>query len=107
MCKPQKLVDVVGNEVVNKAQKPVRLLQQLVEHFSQPDDNILDLCSGTATTAVACMLTNRNCVSFDKDAYQCIKQRARIVTAWNEVVNGLEDEGLFDMKNNEFVSLSK
>ena len=101
---PSKMMDPHGNVVVNKAQKPVRLLQNLIEHFSQPDDKVLDLCSGTGTTAIACMLTNRNCVSMDKDRYQCLKHRARFISAWNEISNGVNENGLFDMKNSEFIS---
>ena len=43
----------------------MRLLIELIEKFSKPGERILDLCSGTGTTAVACALTNRNCTSLE------------------------------------------
>ena len=48
-----------GNVNLNPCQKPM------------PGDMILDLCSGTGTTAVACAVTNRSCTSLETDELQC------------------------------------
>ena len=72
----QRLVKVSGentsgNVTLNPCQKPMRLLIELIEKFSKPGDMILDLCSGTGTTAVACAVTNRSCTSLETDELQC------------------------------------
>jgi site-specific DNA-methyltransferase (adenine-specific) len=71
----QRLVKVSGentsgNVTLNPCQKPMRLLIELIEKFSKPGDMILDLCSGTGTTAVACAVTNRSCTSLETDELQ-------------------------------------
>jgi hypothetical protein len=48
----------VANVSLNPCQKPMRLLIELIEKFSKQGEMILDLCSGTGTTAVACAVTN-------------------------------------------------
>jgi DNA modification methylase len=48
----------------------MRLLIELIEKFSKQGEMILDLCSRTGTTAVACAVTNRNCTSLEIDEQQ-------------------------------------
>jgi DNA modification methylase len=48
----------------------MRLLIELIENFPKKGDIILDLCSGTGTTAVACAVTNRSCTSLETDELQ-------------------------------------
>jgi hypothetical protein len=58
-----------GHEsVLNCCQKPWRLIQFFIEHFTVPGDAVLDLCSGSGTTAVTCYLSNRDCTFF---SYMC------------------------------------
>jgi DNA modification methylase len=58
--------DTVANvRLINPCQKPMRLMIELIENFSKQGDMILDLCSGTGTTAVACAVTNRSCTSLE------------------------------------------
>ena len=59
-----------ANVTLNPCQKPMRLLIELIEKFSKPGERILDLCSGTGTTAVACAVTNRNCTSLESHELQ-------------------------------------
>lgn len=41
--------------MVRPEQKAVKLMQELIARFSQPDDLVLDLFAGTFSTAVACL----------------------------------------------------
>ena len=57
---------------IHPTQKPVRLLERLLSLVSQEGDTILDPFSGSASTALACMNTNRNYIGFeiDKEYYE-------------------------------------
>ena len=93
-----------GSEVViNACQNPVRLMRHLIEHFTLPDDNVLDLCSGSGTTAVSCLLSNRNCVSVDNDDFQNQMMQTRLSEFIDTFENtDLEEtDGLFDMGEGE------
>ena len=97
---------------VNVCQKPIRLLRLFIEYFTETDEVVLDLCSGTASTAVACVLSNRNCVSVESNAFQTKKARARLsklqdkVREWTDENESLEDEynTFFEMGRGEFAS---
>ena len=97
---------------VNVCQKPIRLLRLFIEYFTETDEVVLDLCSGTASTAVACVLSNRNCVSVESNAFQTKKARARLsklqdkVREWSDENEALEEEynTFFDMGRGEFAS---
>jgi DNA modification methylase len=62
--------DSVANVSLNPCQKPMRLMIELIEKFSKQGEMILDLCSGTGTTVVACAVTNRSCTSLETDELQ-------------------------------------
>ena len=62
--------NTAANVTLNPCQNPMRLLIELIEKFSKPGERILDLCSGTGTTAVACAVTNRNCTSLESHELQ-------------------------------------
>lgn len=87
--------------VVNPCQKPIGLLRKFVEFFSEPNGNVLDLCGGTGSMAVACALSNRNCVTVDKTNFQVLKTRERV----SQLVTVLESEAkdaFFKIDNREF-----
>ena len=71
---------------VNICQKPIRLLADLICHFTNPNDCVLDLFSGTGSTAIACALYNRNCVLVDSDQFQVLQHRTRL-SEFAEVVD--------------------
>ena len=53
----------VGN---HPTQKPVELFKQLINKHSNPGDIVLDPFSGTGTTAIACLQTNRKFITIEK-----------------------------------------
>jgi site-specific DNA-methyltransferase (adenine-specific) len=53
-------------------QKPLALMEYLIKTYSNPDDLILDNCSGSGTTALACINTKRRfiCIEQDEEFYK-------------------------------------
>lgn len=49
-------------------QKPVALLEQLIQLVSKEGDMVLDPFTGSGTTPVACKLLGRDCIAVEKDA---------------------------------------
>ncbi len=54
-------------ERVHPTQKPVKLLEYLIETYSNAGDTILDNCMGSGSTGVACINTKRNFIGIEKD----------------------------------------
>lgn len=61
---------------IHPAQKPVNLLKQLIETFTDPYDVVIDPCFGSGSTARACLETNRNFYGFEinKEFYKRAKE---------------------------------
>lgn len=61
-------------------QKPLALVQYLIETYSNPGDTVLDFTMGSGTAGVACQQTGRNFVGIEKDAtiFQTACQRMGI-----------------------------
>lgn len=47
--------------------KPIELIENIINHSSNENDTILDPFSGSGTTAIACINTNRNYICIEKD----------------------------------------
>ena len=54
-------------ELIHSAQKPVALFEWLIKTYSNPGNLILDNCSGSGTTAIACINTQRDYICIEKD----------------------------------------
>lgn len=54
-----------GDYRVHPTQKPLALLEYLVNTYSNEDNVILDNCMGSGTTGVACMNTNRKFIGIE------------------------------------------
>lgn len=54
-------------KVIHSTQKPVALLEYLIKTYSLEGELILDNCSGSGSTAVACLNTNRKYICFEKE----------------------------------------
>lgn len=61
-------------------QKPLKLLEMLINAHSEPDDLVLDAFSGSGTTAVAAGRTGRNVIAIDRSDDAIAMTRDRVVT---------------------------
>ena len=52
---------------IHPTQKPVSILKQLIEIFTDEGDTVIDPCAGSGTTLRACKELNRNCYGFEID----------------------------------------
>lgn len=61
------------------SQKPMKLLERIILASSNPNDLVLDLFSGTGTTAEICENYNRDCISIELNPIYCefIKERVK------------------------------
>lgn len=55
------------NERFHPTQKPIALLKQLIELYTNEGMVVLDNCMGSGSTGVACVNTNRNFIGIEKD----------------------------------------
>ena len=62
---------------MHPTQKPVELFEYLIKTYTKENDIVLDNCSGSGTTGIACINTNRNYILIEKDEtyYNLAKQR--------------------------------
>ena len=60
---------------IHPTQKPVPLLKNLINLFTDEGDVVIDPCAGSGTTLVAAVKTNRSCYGFEikKDFYKQAK----------------------------------
>lgn len=65
------------NDGHHPTQKPVRLLEDLIQTFSNDGDTVLDFTMGSGSTGVACVNTNRDFIGIELDAgyFQIAKNR--------------------------------
>jgi site-specific DNA-methyltransferase (adenine-specific) len=58
---------VAGKKQLHQNQKPLELIQQIIEKSSKENDLVLDPFMGSGSTGVACINTNRNFIGIEKD----------------------------------------
>ena len=68
-CNERDIISVLRDHysAIHPTQKPVRLIERLLALISCEGDIILDPFSGSASTAIACINTNRNYIGFELD----------------------------------------
>jgi DNA modification methylase len=66
---------------LHPTQKPVALIEESVLTYSNEGETVLDLCSGSATTAIACINTNRNFIIIEKSPVEFEKGKKRVAAA--------------------------
>lgn len=64
-------------KVDHPTQKPVKLMERIIELYTNKNDTILDFCMGSGSTGVACMNLGRNFIGIEnnKDYFEIAKQR--------------------------------
>lgn len=67
---------------VHPTQKPVPLLERLIEIFTDKDDVIIDPCAGSGSTLLAALKTGRRAYGFEikKDFYKSATEK--VLTAY-------------------------
>lgn len=56
----------LGNKI-HPTQKPVEILEYIIELCTNPNDNVLDTFAGSGSTGKACENTGRNCILIERD----------------------------------------
>lgn len=69
---------VNNNKRLNSTQKPVSLLEHLIKTHCADKSLVLDNCCGSASTAIACINTDRDFIMIEKDINQYQQAKARI-----------------------------
>ena len=75
-----KKLFIFENKPVNHSQKPIGLLQTLIARHSHSNELILDLFSGSGSTACAALNLSRNVLSFELDSFQTSAISSRILS---------------------------
>ena len=74
MLYPKNVISVTNGYKHNKlhpTQKPVALIEYLIKTYTNENELILDFTSGSGTTGIAAMETNRQCVLIEKEEKYC------------------------------------
>lgn len=81
------------NEKLHGAQKPVKLLKDLILGFSNEGDTVLDCFMGSGSTGVACQETNRNFIGMEitQEYYEMAEFRLQSLTQPNTACTGRRD----------------
>ncbi|HCC3432108.1 site-specific DNA-methyltransferase [Salmonella enterica] len=76
----QKFSSDKQKQSLHSTQKPLALIQYLIETYSNPGDTVLDFTMGSGTAGFACQQTGRNFIGIEKDAtiFQTACQRMGI-----------------------------
>lgn len=74
---PNKKTKDLNGKNIHNTEKPVKLMEILIENSSKESDMILDPFMGVGSTGIACQNTNRNFIGFELDEkyFQIAKER--------------------------------
>jgi len=64
---PKTILTFKTERGLHPTQKPVKLLEYLINTYTNENETILDNCMGSGSTGVACINTNRNFIGIEKD----------------------------------------
>ena len=109
--RPHKRIDTVNKWIYPKnfidfktpwgdrfhpTQKPVDMMEFFIKTYSNEGDTILDPFAGSASTAIACLNTNRNFIGFELNPEYYQKALKRIEIAKQNVQMNLFDKNTFE-----------
>lgn len=69
---------------IHPTEKPVELLEYLIKTYTNENQVILDNCSGSGATAIACLNTKRNFICIEKNEEYYVKSIERVNNASKE-----------------------
>ena len=78
---PNKKIKDENGKTIHDTEKPIELMQTLIENSTNPNDIVLDPFVGIGSTAIACINTSRNYIGFELDKHYCDIANARIQKA--------------------------
>ena len=67
----------IDNSTFHPTQKPVALFEYLIRTYTNEGATVLDNCSGSGTTGVACKRSGRNFIQMDLSEEYCTIARKR------------------------------
>jgi site-specific DNA-methyltransferase (adenine-specific) len=62
---PTQILTFKRERTTHPTQKPVALFEYLIRTYTNEGDTVLDNCSGSGTTAIACLNSNRNFICME------------------------------------------
>ena len=79
------ILEIPMQRGIHPTQKPIALFEYLVNTYTNEGETVLDNCSGSGTTAIACINTNRNYICMEKDYEYYNKSIERILKHSNQL----------------------
>lgn len=79
-----------SKDKVMEAEKPVELLESIIEYISLPDELLLDQFGGSGNFAIACMNTKRDSIVIEKDEEMFSKMKDNVEENLQKVDGKLE-----------------
>lgn len=67
-----------SKEKVMEAEKPIELLESIIEYISLPDELLLDQFGGSGNFAIACANTKRNSIVIEKSEEMFAKMKENV-----------------------------
>jgi len=64
---PTDVIQIASDLGFHSTQKPVALFEYLIKTYTNENELVLDNCSGSGTTAIACMNANRRFICIERD----------------------------------------
>ena len=76
---------------IHPTQKPLPVLKQLIEIFTDKGDVVIDPCAGSATTLRACAELGRSCYGFEIKKDFCKQAREKMLSEVQQSIFGMEE----------------
>jgi site-specific DNA-methyltransferase (adenine-specific) len=78
---PNELIEFdIEYDTIHETQKPVKLIEYLIQTYSNEGDTVLDNTMGSGTTGIGCVNTNRKFIGIELDEKYFKLSKSRIVS---------------------------